>query len=127
MSTCAIICLCLILWFEAINMIELQSLMKGNFQLQVLEMLSLNGEITLRRFIYVPKFKLNLISVHKLCQDTSCVVHFSHFMWFILGPSMKIPWLLVSCAMGYIIFNVKEREEKVNNTFLHRISMKYCI
>lgn len=37
----------------------------------------LGNNITLKNVLYVPSFQLNLISVHKLCQDGVCIVQFA--------------------------------------------------
>lgn len=43
----------------------------------------LNEDITLHNVLYVPHFKYNFISVHKLCKDLKCEMHFTHDKCFI--------------------------------------------
>uniref|UniRef100_A0A803LD36 Uncharacterized protein n=1 Tax=Chenopodium quinoa TaxID=63459 RepID=A0A803LD36_CHEQI len=43
----------------------------------------LNDEISLLNVLHVPDFKFNLISVHKLCKDLCCELHFTHDKCFV--------------------------------------------
>lgn len=49
----------------------------------------ISKELILRDTLYVPEFKFNLISIHKLCKDLQCSVTFTNTECFHQGPSMR--------------------------------------
>ena len=52
----------------------------------------INDDIILHNVLHVPQFQFNLISVHKLCTDLHCEVHFSHTQCFLFSQKgKKIP------------------------------------
>lgn len=49
----------------------------------------LNSKLLLRRVLYVPQFKFNLLSVSSLTTDSELIVHFHHDLFFIQEISTK--------------------------------------
>jgi len=51
-------------------------------------------DLIIHRVLYVPSFKINLLSIHKLCMQLECFIIFSSLNCVLQGPSMKRPLAL---------------------------------
>lgn len=69
--------------------------------------ISLPSGIKLKNVLYVPQFRFNLISTHRLCQDLNCDVIFNSNGCFVQDLSMREPWLLGKVKQGlYYVDNL---------------------
>uniref|UniRef100_A0A803MBX8 Uncharacterized protein n=1 Tax=Chenopodium quinoa TaxID=63459 RepID=A0A803MBX8_CHEQI len=80
----------------------------------------LTDQITLQNVLFVPDFKYNLISVHKLCKDMDCELHFTHDKCFVHSQRGR-SILLGSLKAG--LYNVDDQaSESLNKVQDHRHS-----
>ncbi|XP_075096358.1 uncharacterized protein LOC142174459 [Nicotiana tabacum] len=87
--------------FNKVFFIDLKTLAKplivklpNSYSVQVTHSgtISLLPNLILRNVLYIPSFKYNLLSVHKLCRQLKQYVLFTPFSCFLLqGPSVKSP------------------------------------
>ncbi|XP_021770436.1 uncharacterized protein LOC110734579 [Chenopodium quinoa] len=74
----------------------------------------LNNDIFLHNVLHVPDFKFNLISMHKLCKDLMCELHFTHDRCFVhTQRGQSIP--LGSLSAGLYKFQ-KDRDTGVSSS-----------
>lgn len=62
--------------------------------------INLTNGIVLKDVLYVPQFKFNLISIHKLCSDLACVVSFTLTNCVIQDRLMTRSWSLGKAKQG---------------------------
>lgn len=67
-------------------------------------------EIILTNVLYVPNFKYNLLSIHRLTQQLNCTVNFTSTTCFLQGHSLRKPLALGDSQKGLYILS------SVNNT-----------
>lgn len=48
-------------------------------------------DLVIHNVLYVSSFKINLLSVHKLCVQLQCLIIFSSYGCMLQGPSVKRP------------------------------------
>lgn len=63
-------------------------------------------DLTLQNVLYIPSFRLNLVSVHKLCrQFQKCLIFTPNSCLMLQGPSMKSPLVIGKEQEGLYILN----------------------
>lgn len=63
----------------------------------------LTADIILHDVLYIPYFKYNLLSVHKLAEQFKCTISFSHYNCIMQGSSQKMPRVLGKVQKGLYI------------------------
>ncbi|XP_019246355.1 PREDICTED: uncharacterized protein LOC109226007 [Nicotiana attenuata] len=72
----------------------------------------LNSVVTLYTVLYVPTFKYNLISVHKLLVGTSSLLILTSSSYYLQGPSLKRPLELGKVTTGLYLVKSKTFQVK---------------
>ncbi|XP_074377288.1 uncharacterized protein LOC141718806 [Apium graveolens] len=65
----------------------------------------ISPDLILQNVLFVPHFKFNLLSVHKLTEQLHCTIHFSHDGCFLQGSSLKMPLALGKLNKGLYLFS----------------------
>ncbi|TMW82472.1 hypothetical protein EJD97_005847 [Solanum chilense] len=80
-------------------------------------------DYTLHHVLFVPSFKYNLLSVHKLCAQFNSIMIFSSLHAILQAPSMKRPLVLGRVSKGlYLLHASKQIKPRAQDLSSNRIS-----
>ncbi|KAH0762701.1 hypothetical protein KY290_018774 [Solanum tuberosum] len=77
-------------------------------------------DLIVHKALYIPSFRINLLSIHKLCVQLQCLIIFSSTNCFLQGPSMKRPLALGDVKEGLyqLQFSSQLSKKRVQNRAL---------
>lgn len=79
-------------------------------------------DYTLHHVLFVPSFKYNLLSVHKLCAQFNSIMIFSSLHAILQAPSMKRPLVLGRVSKGlYLLHTSKQIKPRAQDLSSNRI------
>ena len=67
--------------------------------------LRLTNHLVLDHVLHIPNFKLNLLSIKRLCQQLRCAVHFTEALCLLQGHSQSRPLVIGKSTLGLYILD----------------------